>query len=216
MNTCMSDEKGNASLFLLWVLGIVVILFAIIINITKVFLVGSEASYTVQQAALAGSSVYIKESKAAIEEFDNHLAASIDFKLNHGGKSLGELVREQQDAHEGTGLSSDQAYIKALNDVLPSEIDAHDQLKNTFRSRLNSSSFSTAISNAVQSVIRDSEEANSEDTTIVLSNSEWRLEVESSVTFESITGVNIPLFKDKIPARGEGPKFIYLENVYDE
>ncbi|QHS24164.1 hypothetical protein GWK91_15200 [Virgibacillus sp. MSP4-1] len=214
MNTCMSDEKGNASLFLLWVLGIVVILFAIIINITKVFLVGSEASYTVQQAALAGSSVYIKESRAAIEEFDNDLAASIDFKLNHGGKSLGELVREKQDAHEGTGLSSDQAYIKALNDVLPSEIDAHKKLKNTFKRRIDGSS--SAVSVAVQSVIRKSEEANPEDTTFVLSNSEWRLEVESSVTFESITGVNIPLFKDKIPARGEGPRLIYLENVYDE
>ncbi|SEU05332.1 Putative Flp pilus-assembly TadE/G-like [Salinibacillus kushneri] len=215
MNILIRDEKGNASIFLLWLLGIVALLFVIIINITKVFLVGSEASYTAQQAALAGSSVYIKESKAAIEEFDNHLAASIDFRLNHGGKSLGELVNDKQDAYEGTGLSTDQAYIKALNDVLPSEISSHILLKNTFKDHLQNSYFSSSVFNAVQSIINDSEKTNPEDTSFVLSDSEWRLEVKSSVTFKSIASERIPFIKGEIPANGHGPKLIYLENVYE-
>ncbi|MRG87387.1 hypothetical protein [Salinibacillus xinjiangensis] len=215
MKTYVTDEKGNASLYLLWLLGIVALLFIIVLNMTKAFLTGHEASSVVEQAAFSGTSVYIRESKQAIADFDGD-PDSILTRPHHGGKTIGELISEKQTEHEGNGYSPDQAYIKALNDVLPGEIDAHSELKDAFVDRFSSVSINDQVFGAVQSIIQNHADANPSDTRVILSNTDWRLEVESTVTFKSISDSNyIPVFQEKISSTGYGPKLLYLENVYN-
>jgi hypothetical protein len=50
----VQNEKGNAAFYLLWLLGIVAIIFVLTINIIKVYVVKEHANLAVEQAALAG------------------------------------------------------------------------------------------------------------------------------------------------------------------
>ena len=51
---------------------------------------------------------------------------------------------------------------------------------------------------------------------ITLSTEEWRIEVKSTATFESIADKKlIEVFQEKVPQKGYGPKLKYLEKVYE-
>lgn len=83
-----------------------------------------------------------------------------------------------------------------------------------FHDRFSQQSLGDKVLHEVQAIISDNE-ANPEDTEIILSHEKWRLEVKSTATFESISDYKlIQLFQPKVPQKGYGPQLIYLENIY--
>lgn len=213
MKDLFCNERGNAAIYMVWLLGIVAFIFLIAINIANVFVTGAQSSNISEQAAIAGTSVVVDETKTAIEQFDDN-PLSISTREHHDMKPLAAVIEEKKNRYQQTGLSASQAYIKALNDVLPEEIEEHELLKETIKSHFNSVNLSTKIYDAVTSVVH-SNHGNTAETQVVLSNTEWRIEVSTSVDYHSISDQKyIPEITDKIDAEGFGPRLKYLEKVF--
>lgn len=213
MKKLFSNEKGNAALFMIWLLGIVALIFLIVINITNIFVTGVQSSNTSEQAAIAGTSVIIAETKKAIEKYDND-PLSIPDRMHHNMKTMQEVIETKKYSYQMTGLSADQAYIKALNNVLLHEIEEHDLLKDTIHSHFNSVNLSNKIYSTVTSVVNDNN-GNIADTQIVLSNTNWRIEVKTSVDYHSISDQKyIPEISDTIESTGFGPTLDYLKKIF--
>ncbi|MCA1066566.1 hypothetical protein QTG56_04010 [Rossellomorea sp. AcN35-11] len=215
MKNYINNEKGNSIFFILWLFGIVAIVFLIVANVSKIYIVQAQADHSVEQAAFAGTSVYITETTKIIEEFDRNLALSAAQKVLDGGKTVEEQVAEKQTEFEDSGQSSDIAYLNALNEVLTEEIEEHPLLKRTFKDRFWMISIDDKVKSAAQAMI-NANGANTEDTEVKLSEEDWRVEVKSTATFESINDNKfMEYFERKIPQRGYGPKLKYLENIYN-
>ncbi|WP_156289392.1 hypothetical protein [Oceanobacillus salinisoli] len=213
MRKSLDDERGNAAIYLIWLLGIVSIIFLIVINISKVYITGAQSSNATEQAAIAGTSVIVSETKTAIEKFDANPLSDLT-RAHHNMKSMGDVIEDQKDSYEDTGLSEDQAYIKALNHVLPEEIDAHPLLENTIKEHFISVGLNNRIYSTVTSIIEENH-GNAADTQVILSDEDWRLEVESSVDYNSISDQKyIPEITEKIEGEGFGPTLEYLSRLY--
>ncbi|MEH7883194.1 hypothetical protein V7654_02610 [Bacillus sp. JJ1609] len=211
----LRNERGNAVFFMLWLLGIVAILFLIVLNLAKVFIVKEHASLSVEQAAIAGTAAIIEKTKEAVKDFDSGPGSVAQRVLNEG-KSIEVLITEKESDYLSGGASEADAFIKASNEVLPEQLDKHPLLKIAFRNRLgNDSSDLYAVATADIQDIIDANQANMEDTEILFDEDDWRLEVKSTATFQSISDNKyIQNFLAKIPQRGYGPSLSYLESVY--
>ncbi|WP_175986546.1 hypothetical protein [Bacillus sp. Marseille-Q1617] len=214
MKKYINNEKGNSIFFILWLFGIVAIVFLIVANVSKVYIVQAQADNSVEQAAFAGTSVYITETTKTIEEFDRSPFSTAQ-KVLDLGKSIQEQVEDKQTEFENSGQSSDIAYLNALNEVLTKELEEHPQLKKTFKDHFSQISIENKVKSAAQSMI-NANGANSEETEVKLSEDDWRVEVKSTATFESINDNKfVEYFERKIPQKGYGPKLKYLENIYN-
>ncbi|RFU67770.1 hypothetical protein D0469_13665 [Peribacillus saganii] len=211
----LRNQKGNSTFYLLWLLGIVALIFVLTINIVKVYVVKEQANLSVEQAALAGTSVLLETTDKAVKDFDAG-PESVAQKALDGGHSISKLIEDKQNEYINNGDDETNAYIKAANDILPPRLDKHPLLKMALRDRLGVSGadISTEVAAVVQDVIAENK-ANREDTTIEFSKVKWRLEVKSTATFESISDNRyITYFLKDIPQRGYGPVLEYLESVY--
>jgi hypothetical protein len=214
MKKYICNEKGNSIFFILWLFGITAVVFLITANIAKVFVVTAQANNSVEQAAFAGTAVLIDETKDVIADFDSSPLSTAQKVLDEG-KTIAEQVEKRQDEKMSAGYSSSEAYIEALNDVLPDELDEHPLLKQAFDGQFSSYSIDSRIRSAARAII-DENGANPEDTEIILSTEKWRIEVKSTATFESISDHKlVQVFQRKVPQKGYGPQLAYLEKVYE-
>ncbi len=219
----LKNENGNAAIYMLWLLGIVAVIFILTINIVKVYIVKEHANLAVEQAALAGTASLIEKTQEAIDKFDNrvtvdplYLADREAQKLGDLGKNVGQLIEKKKIDYMNGGMGEADAFIKAANEILPKRIDRHPFLKKELRDSLGSSSNDAyyIFSSSVMEIINNNE-ARPQDTEMELSSIEWRVEVKSSVRFETISDNKfISKFVSDIPQKGYGPTLAYLENVY--
>ncbi|RCW65831.1 hypothetical protein [Saliterribacillus persicus] len=213
MRKQLDNQRGNAMFYLIWILGMVGILLLILTNISKVFVVGNQAKNATEQAAMASTAVIIEETKNAIEKFDDD-PLSIPLRITRGGDKLETVINEKKNDYQAIGNSSTQAYIKALNDVLPNEIDQHILLKQTIRNHFSSVNLSYQYRSAARTIVEDND-GNGSDTIVTFSNTDWRIEVEGTATFKSVSdGEVISSFEQKVDGKGYGPVLRYMENVY--
>lgn len=213
MKRIFKSEEGSSALYLIWLLGIVAIILLILVNITKVFVVSNESSNAVEQAAIAGTAVIIDETKQVIADYDALPKEDVDL-IHHGEETIESLIEKRKLHYVNSGVSDSLAYIKALNDVLPDEMEAHQKLKDNLESQIKSTTLDSKVMMEVQSFIQAAD-GNQEDTIISISEEYWHLEVEATTTFESVSDQNlIPSFQEDIPGKGYGPSLDYLEYIY--
>lgn len=210
----VNNERGNSIFYILWLFGIVAVLLLIIVNISKIFVVQAQANSAVEQAALAGSSVLIEETTKAIEEFDDDVALSAIQKGLDGGKSIQEQVEKRQQELENDGISSDIAYINALNDVLPEKFNKHPLFKKAFRDYFANNNINYLAKQSILTVLSDNK-GSVENAEIVFSTSKYRFEIKSTTPFESVSDNKlISSFKSDVPQKGYGPKLTFLKGIY--
>ncbi|KAB2330090.1 hypothetical protein [Bacillus mesophilum] len=215
----LNNERGNAAIFMLWLLGIVAIIFVLTINIVKVYIVKEHSSLSAEQAALAGTAVLIENTAQAIENYErnpNYLLIREIHELAEG-KSYSEQIEDKKNQYLSSGSDESTAYIKAVNEVLTQErLIENGFLKQELRRELSETKAGAEalVRSAVMNVI-NSNHARTEDTEISFSLDKWRVEVESTVRFESVSDNKyISRFIEDIPQKGYGPTLAYMENVY--
>jgi hypothetical protein len=219
----VQNEKGNAAFYLLWLLGIVAIIFVLTINIIKVYVVKEHANLAVEQAALAGTAVLLEKTKEAVEAFETstdplYLLQSGLQKSSNGGQSIWDQIEQKKKEYMDIGADEADAYIKAANEILPEKLQTYSLLKYEFTKRFGNSAFEIPdkVRSTVQDIINENK-ANTKDTEIEFSQEKWRLEIKSTATFESISDHKyISKFLEDIPQVGYGPTLKYLESVYTE
>lgn len=210
----MKNERGNAAFYLIWILGISAVIFVLVVNIAKVYLVKEQAATATQQAAFAGTVVLLEATQEGIESFDSDLTKSTAQKVLDGGKTIQEQIDEKVEELEGQGEDLQLAYIKAYNSILPEKMDKHPQFKNEMEDTFQDPGLSSRLLSAVQSTIF-ANEANAEGLEVILSDTKWRVEVKADATFETVTdGTYLKSFTSKIPQKGYGPSLEYVKFIY--
>lgn len=209
----LKNEQGNAVFYLIWLLGVSAVIFVIVVNIAKVYVVKQQAATATQQAAFAGTVVLLDVTQEGIESFDSDLTKSAAQKVLDRGKSIQNQIDEKVEEFVNEDIDLQLAYIKAYNEILPEKINKHPQFKKEMEDTFKNSNLSDRLLSAVQSTITENE-ANADDVEVLLSDTKWRVEVTADATYSTITdGSYLKSFKSDIKQKGSGPSLEYLESV---
>ncbi|EPD51310.1 hypothetical protein MHH33_15485 [Paenisporosarcina sp. FSL H8-0542] len=208
----LSNERGNSAFYIIWLLGISAVIFVIVINIAKVYVVKQQASTATQQAAFAGTIVFLEVTQKGIENFDSDLTKSTAQK-KEDGESIQDQIDHKVDELVSQDVDLQQAYIKAYNEVLPEKLRKHPQFEIEMKETFRDSGLRGKLLSAVQSTIT-ANEANADDFEVLLSDTKWRVEVTADATYKTITdGTYLQPFTSDIKQKGVGPSLKYLEYI---
>jgi hypothetical protein len=209
----LSNDRGNSAFYLIWIIGISAVIFVIVVNIAKVYVVKQHAATATQQAAFAGTVVLLEATQEGIESFDSDLTKSAAQKVIDKGKSIEDQIDEKVDEFVEQDEDLQLAYIKAYNLVLPEKIKKHPQFKKEMEDTFRDSGLSGKLLSTVQSTIA-ANEANAESVEVLLSDTKWRVEVTADATYKTITdGTYLKSFTSDIKQKGIGPSLQYLESI---
>jgi len=209
----LSNDRGNSAFYLIWIIGISAVIFVIVVNIAKVYVVKQHAATATQQAAFAGTVVLLEATQEGIQNFDSDLTKSAAQKVIDKGKSIEDQIDEKVDEFVAQDEDLQLAYIKAYNLVLPEKIKKHPQFKKEMEDTFRDSGLSGKLLSAVQSTIT-ANEANADDVEVMLSDTKWRVEVTADATYKTITdGTYLKSFTSDIKQKGIGPSLQYLESI---
>src|SRR5690554_4679298 len=131
----LKEERGSVIIYFLGLLGLVAVLFLFLTNIGRAFVVNNHVANAAEQAAFAATAVYIERTNDVIEQYDEWLTSHPFFEL-WGLEPVGELVEERHNYYRGSNYGENQAYIMALNDVLPDEINSRYRFRNMMRNQV--------------------------------------------------------------------------------
>jgi hypothetical protein len=209
----LSNDRGNSAFYLIWIIGISAVIFVIVVNIAKVYVVKQHAATATQQAAFAGTVVLLEATQEGIQNFDSDLTKSAAQKVIDEGKSIEDQIDEKVDEFVEQDEDLQLAYIKAYNLVLPEKIEKHPQFKKEMEDTFRDSGLSGKLLSTVQSTIA-ANEANAESVEVLLSDTKWRVEVTADATYKTITdGTYLKSFTSDIKQKGIGPSLQYLESI---
>ena len=209
----LKNEKGSALFYLLWIITTVIVICAIIVNITRVYVVKQQASSAAELSAVAATGDILIATEEAIKEFDAEMIS----RLEEGEIyiPLWETITDRVAIHQSNGHSDQEAYIKAYNEILPGSL-SNPLLKDFFTVKFTvDPSLGTKMYQTVSRIVK-ANEGNEEHLEIKISTDTYRVEVKTDATFESITdGKILARFLKDIPQEGSGPTLKYLERVLE-
>lgn len=213
----LKNERGHGMVYLLWIMVMSIAIFVIVVNIAKVYAVKQQAATATQQAALAGTSVLLEATIRGVKNFDDHPdTQDKDWVAQRGmdSKSVTALLDEKVTQLKQSGQAEDIAYIQAMNELLPSRIQAYELLEEYIKTEIDASR--TAFTDTVKQVV-EANDGNLEGSTVTLTTPEYRIEVIADVTYEAVTDSATSYIKDivkEIPQKGIGPSMTYLKGMY--
>lgn len=216
----LKDEKGSAFIYLLWILTTVIVISLVIINITRVYVVKQQASTSAQLGALAATTDILIVTEEAIKEYDAEMIRRLqemailepEETVVIEYEPLWELINERKLVLTAGGKISQGAYIQALNEILPGKIE-DPLLRGLFDNKFRSPYLSNRIYSSVKKIVNENE-GNAENISIKISEDNYRVEVITDATYNTITdGRRLASFSKDIPQKGYGPKLSYLKYV---
>ncbi|MCM3719804.1 Tad domain-containing protein [Fictibacillus phosphorivorans] len=213
----MNNERGNASFYLIWLLGLTALLFFFVINISKIFFASETATNAAEQASLAATDVVYDAINNAVMEFDSHPIHGPLFFTSHGLKSLQDVIEERKIELRSTkpSLTDSRAQIIAMNEILSDEIPQIDALNDKVKSHLESPNTIAALKFAVEQNISNNK-AISEGNSIIYFNNDERIEINAKVNPKLTSFQNF--FKksvDTLRKNGQGPRIPFVKYLDD-
>ncbi|RUL54227.1 pilus assembly protein TadG-related protein [Lysinibacillus antri] len=207
----VKDEKGSATIYLLWIMTTIIVISVIVINIARVYVVKHQASTAAHLGAIAATSEILFATEEAIKEFDEKMLELLEVDADY--EPLWDEILERKSEHMSMGDAEEEAYIKSLNEILPSSL-SNELLKEIFEMKFKMDpTLSSDIYHSVEKIVRENE-GNEEHLEIVISEDKYRVEVKTDATFDSITdGSFLNRFSKDIPQKGYGPSLRYLQYV---
>lgn len=214
----LNNERGSGLVYILWIMVTSIVICVVVLNIAKVYAVKQQAANATQLAALAGTSVLVNAGKDAIEEFDDYMLGEElhpDVKKQREDdeeKSIRKLVNEKAEEYRNKGLAKDIAYINAMNDILTPRMAAYGLLKTLVNDHIG------GVHGKFKQTVRDVVKKNggNENRIEVTFTSDFQVEVEADVTYESITDSAEQYIKsmtNEVPQKGYGPSLEFLRGV---
>lgn len=215
MKKYMNNERGSGVILTIFNLAIVGIMLILVLNIAMVFTKKEQTSIAAEQASLAATSVVYEEIDPVIQSHKKRVVIGVDEFGNEiiRWEPLIDKVRERESAIRASHLllSDNEVHIKAVNDVLISEIPDDEDLPPKITSALNSAEFSipTVIEDIIDENIGDKTEFKLINWGLDDKN---RIEVTIETKFEAVdyNGIDYGGESD-IPQRGIGPSISFIE-----
>ncbi|MBH0167590.1 Tad domain-containing protein [Fictibacillus sp. 7GRE50] len=209
----MNNERGNATFYLIWLLGLTALLFFFVINISKVFFASEQATNAAEHASLAATDVVYDAVNEAVSDFDSHPIHGPLFFASHGLKSLKDIIekRKLEIRSSDANITDSEAQIIAINEVLSEEIPQNKELHDLVKSHLEKTDTIFAIQSvASQNIISNGAKDN--NASIKYFNSDERIEVdaEADSKLTSFQGFFEKSLKE-ISKTGQGPEVPFVK-----
>lgn len=129
----LNNERGNAAIFMIGILSVMMIMFVFVLNLSKVLAVKEQANTTAQQASLAATAVLYEQIWDSIDAYEDNLIKKLLEDLDPESettiselypKTIAERVDEETVKIQSAKpeLSKNEARRKAMNQVLSDEI----------------------------------------------------------------------------------------------
>ncbi|MBS4206158.1 Tad domain-containing protein [Lederbergia citrea] len=139
----MKNEDGNAVLFMLGLLSIMMILFMLVVNMTQVLAVKEQANTTSQQASLAATSVLYEEIWYSIDEYERSLIGMIESYPETIREKVDKRITQLRSNHSYRNDSDNEIRRKAINQVISEQLRSgigkealRNQLENDIRFKI--------------------------------------------------------------------------------
>ena len=205
----LKDERGSSLVYLLWIITATIVLFLIVTNIARIYIVKQQASAAAELAALAATGEILVATEDAIKEFD-----VIMENLNEGGyEPLWTDIEERVDSLTASGYSHNEALIESYNELLPGRFGGEPDLKEIILLTIDNLTFMNRVQSTAEQIVKENE-GNEESVVIKISTEKFRVEVKSDATYETLTDSDLlASFKEDIPQEGYGPPLDYLREV---
>ncbi|WP_070120404.1 Tad domain-containing protein [Bacillus marinisedimentorum] len=211
----IQDEKGNITIFFISSLFIMVIMFLIVLNFTKVFAVKQQASNAAEQASFAATAVIYELAMEGTRNYDRSIPGQAERVLT--GKTVEEKIGDRADHLQRSepNISFNEARIRAIDEVLSAELQSgpgKNKLNHEIVSVLQWRGIDE-VRSAVSGII-SSNGGGSDVTSVILFSPDYRVEVETSSEFEALkinrlfTGMKKNLFQT-----GKGPEAAFLKEI---
>ncbi|MBP2241757.1 uncharacterized protein YpmB [Cytobacillus eiseniae] len=213
MKKYIKNERGSGVILTIFSFAIVGIMLIIVLNVAMVFTKKEQASIAAEHASLAATGIVYEKVDNVVNTHEKKVVIGID----EDGNEIIEyeplldkvLAMESAIYASSPGISSNEAYIQAVNQVLSSEIPDDEDLPSKITAALNSAKMS--ISPIVQHIIAENYGKETDYEWNFL-HGENRIEVIAKSEFEAVNHNGITFGSDSdIPQRGIGPVISFIE-----
>ncbi|PFG03893.1 Tad domain-containing protein [Bacillus sp. es.034] len=118
----LQEERGNAALFMIGLLSIMMVLFVFVFNLSKIFAVKEEANTTAQQASLAATSVLYDQLDEAIEEYEKGIIGTVDSYPESIEQKIEKKETQLRSDADYNDYSENEIKLEAMDIVLTDEL----------------------------------------------------------------------------------------------
>ncbi|VEF49207.1 helicase/secretion neighborhood TadE-like protein [Bacillus freudenreichii] len=231
MKSILNNERGNAALFMIGLLAVMMIMFVFVLNLSKVLAVKEQANTTAQQASLAATSVLYEEIWDSIEEYENDLIKKLLEGLDPEAgisildlypKTIEERVDEETVRIQSANPeeSHNEARRKAINQVVTEEIQSEpwgymlrDQLDRDIRFHIIKD-----MKDAARATINDNGGNTSEAEISIFHNDRIYVrasnDVETTAYGNFLKGIKKKLFQESAGPKIDFVKFLPIKETH--
>ena len=218
----IKNERGSASFYAIWMLGLTAILLILIVNIVKVYATKEQASISAEQAVLAATDVVYDVVNEEIDDYegpipdgdeDNDEGENEPPDLDVENELREEINDKKREIQNNSGISESQAKVAAVNSVLSDKLkeDEYRNLKESIQLALQNA---TSNIKSIGGNIAVENKGNLSDTIIYFFNDENRIEIETAVDFEEEQFQNFFVgASDSVSQKAIGPKIEFVTEL---
>lgn len=214
----IKNERGSATLFAIWMLGLTAIFLILIVNIIKVYAAKEQASMNAEQAALSATDVVYDAVSEVIDDYEGPELENVDDlidlpDLGSENKLQKEIDNKKEQLENSEGLYENQAEMEAIDMILTKKLSKakYENLKENLEEAL--TNITDDMENVADQVIVDNNGETSE-TILYYFNNENRIEVKTESSFD---GVQYQEFfagvSDNVPQAAVGPKIEFIDKI---
>lgn len=212
-NHYLQTEKGNISLFTIGLLSIMIILFIVVLNLSKILAVKEEANKTSQQASLVATSILYEEIWDSVNKYEDTIIGKVDKYPETISEKVDKRTLLLQGQSKYREYTSNEIRLEAIDQVFTEELKngiGKDDFKDILKADIEYQIFPDMRS-AVQDSIRNNDGSLSG---AKIGFDDGRIYVKASNNFiaTSYDGF-LKDFSKKLFQRSTGPKIDFISEL---
>ncbi|WP_201716823.1 Tad domain-containing protein [Rossellomorea arthrocnemi] len=213
VKACLQQEHGNAALFMIGLLSIMMVLFVFVFNLTQIFAVKEEANTTAQQASLAATSVLYDQLDEAIEKYEKSIIGTVDSSPETIGQKIEKKEIQLRSDAGFNEYSENEIKLEAMDIVLTEELRhglGKDKLDDIMGEEIYQRTLSDMVSQAKSTILENG--GNLTDATLTIKNGQVFVHASNTMEGTAFKGFFQDI-KEDLFQTSAGPKVDFIEEL---
>jgi hypothetical protein len=213
VKACLQQEHGNAALFMIGLLSIMMVLFVFVFNLTQIFAVKEEANTTAQQASLAATSVLYDQLDEAIEKYEKSIIGTVDSSPETIGQKIEKKEIQLRSDAGYNEYSENEIKLEAMDIVLTEELRhglGKDKLDDIMGEEIYQRTLSDMVSQAKSTILENG--GNLTDATLTIKNGQVFVHASNTMEGTAFKGFFQDI-KEDLFQTSAGPKVDFIEEL---
>lgn len=205
MSKWIHNEEGNITLLTLGLLGVMALMFAVLLNLVKVFAVKQQAANAAEQASLAATAEIYRVVEEAIDDIPEPFQTTLEEQI--------EMKKIQLESHYA--WSDREFYLEAVDQVLAEKLaNPLDPAYLLLKTGIESGLYNDKDEILDAAAVAITSDGGALTGTQIKIDSQYRVEVRTSSIYRAYKYDDlIPEDKRQIYQVGKGPELAFLRYV---